>query len=66
MATDYDAEERAALLAQLDEGRRARCPRCGCALERTEVPPRSDVGYVRRRVWLICSRCDRMVVLDSP
>ncbi len=40
------------------------CPRCGTPLDRREVPPRRDVSYVRERVWLVCPRCHRGVVLD--
>ncbi|MFP3948460.1 MAG: hypothetical protein ACOC8K_01850 [Gemmatimonadota bacterium] len=42
------------------------CPRCGAPLERREVPPRSDVSYVRERIWLLCASCGRSGVLDRP
>ena len=28
------------------------------------VPPRSDVAYVRDRVWLACPACGRTLVID--
>jgi hypothetical protein len=40
------------------------CPRCGLALDRRPVQPRSDVSYVRRRVWVACPSCHRSTVLD--
>lgn len=65
MAHDYTAAQRAELALQLKQARELQCPQCGCAVERTDVPPRSDVSYVRRRVWILCSQCDRTVILDQ-
>lgn len=42
------------------------CPHCGAALKRRDVPPRSDVSYVRERVWLLCGACGRSAVVDRP
>lgn len=56
----YTPEERSALAralaADADPGP-TRCPRCGEALARRAVPPRSDVAYVRDRIWLLCPGC---------
>ncbi len=35
-------------------------------MDRTEIQPRTDVSYVRKRVWLMCAPCDRSVIMDSP
>jgi len=43
-----------------------RCPLCGGPLERRRVRPRSDVSYVRDRLWLTCLACDRHGVVDLP
>ena len=42
------------------------CPVCGAELAKRSVPPRADVSYVRDRVWLTCSECDRHGVVDRP
>jgi ribosomal protein S27AE len=64
MPEHFSAEERRALERALAAGRSV-CPRCGSALERREVPPRSDVSYVRDRIWLLCGRCGATAVLDQ-
>ena len=46
------------------EGTRPDCPACGGTLDERAVPPRSDVSYVRDRVWLVCPSCHRTAVLD--
>jgi DNA-directed RNA polymerase subunit RPC12/RpoP len=61
----FSRDERRRLLEEMAGGRPVRCPRCGGALERTDVPPRGDVAYVRDRVWLLCAECSRTVVLDQ-
>jgi hypothetical protein len=48
----------------LASGGELACPRCGVPLDRRAVPPRSDVSYVRDRLWLTCPECHRAVVLD--
>ena len=40
------------------------CPKCRSAMVRRDVRPRSDVSYVRDRVWLMCERCRRTAVLE--
>lgn len=42
------------------------CPSCGSPLELRRVSPRSDVSYVRERVWLLCGSCGRTAVVDQP
>ena len=41
-----------------------RCVECGGLLETTEIFPRSDVAYVRRRVVVCCLACKRSRVFD--
>jgi hypothetical protein len=45
-------------------GREVVCPRCSVVMDRRRVPPRSDVSYVRDRVWLTCPSCRNTLVLD--
>lgn len=40
------------------------CPRCDVTMDRREIPPRSDVSYVRDRVWLSCPSCHGSLVVD--
>jgi hypothetical protein len=53
-----------------DLGRRVRrgehppCPACGATLDEQSVPPRTDVSYVRDRIWLVCPACHRNGVID--
>ena len=42
------------------------CPRCQGRFDRTAVPPRNDVPYVRDRIWLICVTCGAGLVMDRP
>jgi hypothetical protein len=63
MTEHFSAAERRSLEHALAAGASA-CPRCGSALERREVPPRSDVSYVRNRIWLLCGGCGATAVLD--
>ena len=60
----FTPDEEQRLLQELAGGAEARCPRCQGALERTDVPPRKDVPYVRDRVWVLCSRCGGSTVVD--
>ena len=41
------------------------CPRCAIPLDQRRVPPRSDVSYVRDRVWVTCASCHSTMVLDT-
>jgi hypothetical protein len=63
MALPYTPAERHALERTVAHGGRE-CPRCGGALETRDVPPRSEVSYVRDRVWLLCGACGGSAVLD--
>ena len=60
----FTAEEEQRLAEALRRGDRAVCPRCGVSLDEWPIPPRSDVSYVRQRVWLVCPACRRKVVLE--
>jgi ribosomal protein S27AE len=64
MQDGYTDDEIRLLGAALAEGSPPECPRCGATLDRRPVPPRRDVSYVRDRLWLVCPRCHRTVVLD--
>lgn len=66
MDGQYGAAERRALEAAVARGEPLACPACGAALARREVPPRPEVPYVRRRVWLICPSCHRSAAVDVP
>jgi ribosomal protein S27AE len=63
MALPYTPDERHALERSVAGGRMD-CPRCGGTLDVRDVPPRSEVSYVRDRVWLVCARCGGSAVLD--
>jgi hypothetical protein len=40
------------------------CPRCDGKVDRRDIPPRTDVSYVRVRIWLVCNDCSRSLVID--
>ena len=62
----YSAEERQALIAQLQDGVSApRCPHCAGACTVLQIPARSDVAYVRRRVVVRCGACLRSLGVES-
>jgi ribosomal protein S27AE len=63
MALPYTPAERHALERGVALGNLG-CPRCGSPLEMRDVPPRSEVAYVRDRVWLTCGPCGASAVLD--
>ena len=63
MALPYTADERHALERGAATGR-LECPRCGGALDLHDVPHRTEVSYVRDRVWLQCGACGGSAVLD--
>ena len=60
----FTDEEARRLTRTLLAGGSLLCPHCGIPLDRTPVPPRPDVSYVRDRLWLVCGPCSRSVVLD--
>lgn len=60
----FSSEEQKTIAASVRAGVRAACPRCTSPLDEWAVPPRDDVSYVRDRVWLVCGKCSRSVVLD--
>lgn len=60
----FRAEEATRLLEALARAESPLCPRCGGAMERTDLPPRPDVPYVRRRILLLCGSCRASTVLD--
>lgn len=64
MHQPFSPAELRALAAALEEGRPPLCPRCATLLDRSPVPPRPDVSYVRDRLWLVCPRCHATGVLD--
>ncbi len=61
---NYTPEEEDRIVEALRSDDRASCPRCRAPLDRTEVPARGDVAYVRRRLWLVCGACRRSLVVD--
>jgi len=66
MAEQFEPHEVERIRAALAGGSNAVCPRCGGRFDRTDVPPRNDVPYVRDRIWLICATCGAGLVIDRP
>lgn len=64
MSVNYTREEERELARTVRGGRDPDCPRCQAPLDRREVPPRPEVSYVRRRLWLVCPECRRSAVVD--
>lgn len=60
----FSASEEKRIARSFASGRAPECPRCASALDVRPVPPRTDVSYVRDRVWLTCPSCHRGVVID--
>lgn len=58
------AEETEIMEALRRKGKPPPCPRCRVRMDRQAVPPRTEVAYVRERIWLVCGGCRRSVVLD--
>ena len=66
MSEQFEPHEVDHIRAALTAGSEPVCPRCLGNFDRTDVPPRNDVPYVRDRVWLICASCGAGLVLDRP
>ena len=66
MTEQLEPDEVEGIRAALIGGSDAVCPRCGGRFDRTDVPPRNDVPYVRDRIWLICANCGAGLVMDRP
>ena len=66
MAEQFEPHEIDGIRAALADGSDPVCPRCGGRFDRTDVPQRSDVPYVRDRIWLICPTCGIGFVTDRP
>ena len=66
MYEPFEAKETERIRAALSGGSQVACPRCGGRLDRTDLPARNDVSYVRDRVWLICTPCGAGLVMDRP
>jgi len=64
MRETFTAEEEESLRDAVVRGESPRCPRCGGLLDRTPIPPRPDVAYVRDRVLLQCVSCGLKTVVD--
>jgi hypothetical protein len=60
----FSPHEERELTRAVRHGRPPRCPRCGGSLDEWPIPPRSDVSYVRDRLWLVCPSCRCTAVLD--
>jgi hypothetical protein len=60
----FSPHEERALARAVRDGSLAACPRCGGLLDEWPIPPRSDVSYVRDRLWLVCPSCRRTAVID--
>ncbi len=66
MNEQLEPDEVERIRADLTGGFDPVCPRCQGRFDRTDVPPRDDVPYVRNRVWLVCANCGATVVMDRP
>ena len=66
MAKQFESHEVDRIRAALTDGADVDCPRCGGRFDRTDVPPRTDVPYVRDRIWLICATCGAGLIVDRP
>ena len=66
MAAPFEPHEVEHIRAALTAGSDLSCPRCEGLFDRTDVPPRNDVSYMRDRLWLICTTCDSRLVMDRP
>lgn len=64
MTDRFTDEEVRAIAIALGAGEPLTCPACRVPLDERAVPPRSDVPYVRNRLWLVCPTCHRTTVLD--
>lgn len=64
MAFSYGSRDAAEMRRAFRSGEAVECPRCGVAMDRRPVPPRTDVSYVRDRVWLLCPGCRGTLVMD--
>ncbi len=60
----FTHDQLATLAEVVRKGGHPVCPECAVALDEQAVPPRSDVSYVRDRVWLVCPSCHRTGVID--
>ena len=64
MADQFEPHEVERIRAALTGGSDTVCPRCEGRFDRSDVPPRNDVPYVRDRIWLICATCGTGLVMD--
>jgi hypothetical protein len=64
MAETYSREQRGEIERAVRAGVAVDCPECGEPLVESHVPPRRDVAYVRRRLWLLCPGCRRSASVD--
>jgi hypothetical protein len=65
MAENFSAAQRAQLRSAYDAGAKLACPACGAVVATRVIPPKRELPYVRRRVWLICSGCKRSLTIDE-
>ncbi|MFG1690643.1 hypothetical protein ACGF5M_00565 [Gemmatimonadota bacterium] len=63
-ADSYSRDERERLSRMALGDGALSCPRCGGTVDRRAIPPRTDVSYVRDRIWLVCNDCSRSLVID--
>jgi len=62
----FTREEVADLARDSREGRSLVCPRCREPLQAKAIRPRSEVAYVRSRIWWVCPGCRRSAILEDP
>ena len=60
----FGYHELQALVRLFQAGDTLMCPKCEVPMDANPVPQRTDVSYVRDRVWATCPGCHRGAVLD--
>jgi hypothetical protein len=63
-AGGFGRHQSAVIRASWASGEHPECPDCSLRLDPTDIPPRDDVAYVRRRVVLVCRGCRRSVAVE--
>lgn len=60
----FTSDQARALARDARVGLLPNCPECHVPMDQQDVPPRTDVAYVRDRILLVCPECHRNHVLD--
>ena len=60
----YTAQQKQDLANSFYEQKTLTCPECDILMDHLNIPPRSDVAYVRDRTLLTCPSCQRTLIVD--